>query len=183
MQNLRPYVFWQFDAPYWFQKLNSSSQGLSQNNAEKILSQSSQFTKKPSHFQKDFLLFVSQFKSPLMLLLIGVITFLTLLYVLKVKEATFQTGLFIESIVTELFILFIIRTHKNLFKSKPANSLFVLSIIGLFLTISLPYLPFANNIGLVPLPLKYMATMLLIVLVYIMTADILKVWFFKKYKG
>jgi P-type Mg2+ transporter len=112
-----------------------------------------------------------------------VITFLTLLYVLKVKEAAFQTGWFIESIVTELFILFIIRTHKNFFKSKPGKYLFLLSIAGLVLTISLPYLPFAHNIGLIPLPFKYMATMLLIVFAYIITADILKVWFFKKYKG
>ncbi len=115
--------------------------------------------------------------------LFDVITFLTLLYVLKVKEATFQTGWFIESIVTELFILFIIRTHKNFFKSKPGKYLFLLSVVGLILTISLPYLPFADSIGLVPLPIKYLATMLLIVLAYIITADLLKVWFFKKYKG
>ncbi|MBC7408593.1 MAG: magnesium-translocating P-type ATPase [Arcicella sp.] len=114
--------------------------------------------------------------------LFDIITFLTLLYVLKVKEATFQTAWFIESIVTELFILFIIRTHKNFFKSKPGKYLFLLSIAGLILTISMPYLPFAHNIGLVPLPFKYLAVMLLIVVAYIITADILKVWFFKKYK-
>jgi P-type Mg2+ transporter len=112
-----------------------------------------------------------------------IITFLVLLYGFKLRESSFQTGWFIESVLSELFILFIIRTHKNFFKSKPANSLFLLSIIGLILTILLPYLPFANDIGLVPLPFKYMATMLFIVLVYIITADILKVWFFKKYKG
>ena len=115
--------------------------------------------------------------------LFDIITFFTLLYVLKVKEATFQTAWFIESIVTELFILFIIRTHKNFFKSKPGKYLFLLSVIGLILTISLPYLPFANDIGLVALPFKYVATMLLIVFFYVITADILKVWFFKKYKG
>jgi P-type Mg2+ transporter len=112
-----------------------------------------------------------------------IITFLVLLYGFKLRESSFQTGWFIESVLSELFILFIIRTHKNFFKSKPANSLFVLSIIGLILTISLPYLPFANDIGLVPLPFKYMATMLFIVLAYIITADILKVWFFKRFKG
>jgi P-type Mg2+ transporter len=115
--------------------------------------------------------------------LFDVITFLTLLYVLKVKESAFQTGWFIESIVTELCILFIIRTHKNFFKSKPGKYLFLLSVAGLILTITLPYFPFASDIGLVPLPFKYMATMLLIVVAYIITADILKVWFFKKYKG
>jgi P-type Mg2+ transporter len=111
-----------------------------------------------------------------------VITFLTLLYVLKVKESAFQTGWFVESILTELFILFIIRTHKNFFKSKPGKYLFLLSILGVIITIGLPYLPFAKQIGLTPLPILYLTTMLAIVAVYIITADILKVWFFKKFK-
>jgi Mg2+-importing ATPase len=115
--------------------------------------------------------------------LFDVITFLTLLYVLKVKEAAFQTGWFIESILTELFILFIIRTHKNFFKSRPGKYLFVLSILGLVLTLTLPYLPFANTVGLVPLPLFQLGAMLIIVAVYIITADLLKVWFFKKYRS
>ncbi len=109
-----------------------------------------------------------------------VITFLILFYILKVKESAFQTGWFIESILTELFILFIIRTHKNFFKSKPGKYLFVLSILGLLMTLTLPYLPFANDIGLTPLPIVNLSAMLLIVAVYIVTADLLKVWFFKK---
>jgi P-type Mg2+ transporter len=110
-----------------------------------------------------------------------VITFLTLLYVLKVKESAFQTGWFIESILTELFILFIIRTHKNFFKSKPGKYLFILSIVGLILTLGLPYLSIANNVGLTPLPFLNLGVMLTIVVIYILTADLLKVWFFKKF--
>jgi Mg2+-importing ATPase len=113
--------------------------------------------------------------------LFDVITFLILYYVLKVKESAFQTAWFVESILTELFILFIIRTHKNFFKSKPGEYLFILSILGLIITISLPYLPIASTIGLSPLPFFNMGIMLIIVLVYIITADLLKVWFFKKH--
>jgi Mg2+-importing ATPase len=116
--------------------------------------------------------------------LFDVITFFTLLYILKVKESAFQTGWFIESVLTELFILFIIRTHKNFFKSKPSKYLYLLSIIGLIITLGLPYIPFfANEIGLVPLPLINLGVMLIIVAVYIFTADLLKVWFFKKYRS
>ncbi|MBI2284464.1 MAG: magnesium-translocating P-type ATPase [Bacteroidetes bacterium] len=113
--------------------------------------------------------------------LFDVITFVILLYVLKVKESAFQTGWFIESILTELFILFIIRTHKNFFKSKPGKYLFILSVVGLVITLGLPYLPFAGDIGLIPLPILNLGVMLLIVAAYIITADLLKVWFFKKY--
>ena len=110
-----------------------------------------------------------------------VITFLILYYLLKVKESAFQTAWFVESILTELFILFIIRTHKNFFKSRPGKYLFILSFIGLVLTLILPYLPFADKVGLSPLPFLNMILMLIIVAIYILTADLLKVWFFKKH--
>lgn len=115
--------------------------------------------------------------------LFDVLTFVTLLYVLKVKESAFQTGWFIESILTELFILFIIRTHKNFFKSQPGKYLFILSIVGLIITLVLPYTPLAVETGLTPLPFINLCAMLVIVVLYIITADILKVWFFKRYRN
>ncbi len=115
--------------------------------------------------------------------LFDVITFLTLLYVLKVKESAFQTSWFVESILTELFILFIIRTHKNFFKSRPGRYLTLLSVFGLVLTLGLPYTPLSSTVGLVPIPLFNLGILLSIVAVYIITADILKVWFFKKYRS
>jgi Mg2+-importing ATPase len=128
------------------------------------------------HFIRNYMLFFGIHSS-----LFDLITFLTLLFIFKAKETAFQTGWFIESILTELFILFIIRTYKNFFKSRPGKYLFILSLLGLVLTTALPYLPVASNIGLSPLPLAMLGTMLLIVAVYIITADLLKVWFFKKY--
>ncbi|MGL2966188.1 magnesium-translocating P-type ATPase [Flavobacterium sp. XGLA_31] len=110
------------------------------------------------------------------------ITFITLYFVLKVKESAFQTGWFIESILTELFILFIIRTHKNFFKSKPGKYLFILSVAGFVMTLGLPYTPLAAEVGLTPLPLINLSAILLIVAAYILTADWLKVWFFNKYR-
>ncbi|MNE01489.1 Magnesium-transporting ATPase, P-type 1 [compost metagenome] len=113
--------------------------------------------------------------------LFDLVTFLILYYLMKVKESEFQTGWFIESVLSELFIVFIIRTHKNFFKSRPGKYLFIFSTIALILTIGLTYLPFSNDIGLTPLPMINLGAMLLIVAVYIITADLLKVWFFKKY--
>jgi len=115
--------------------------------------------------------------------LFDLLTFMTLYVVLKAKESEFQTGWFIESVLSELFIVFIIRTHKNFFKSRPGKYLFILSFIALALTIGLPYLPIANDIGLTPLPIVNLGAMLLIVAAYIFTADVLKVWFFKKYQN
>ncbi|MBK9735705.1 MAG: magnesium-translocating P-type ATPase [Saprospiraceae bacterium] len=111
-----------------------------------------------------------------------VITFIVLLYVLKAPESAFQTAWFVESVLSELCILFIIRTHKNFFKSRPAKYLFIMSVVALILTIVLPYLPYADKIGLIPLSVTQLLSMLSIVMLYILTADLLKIWFFKKYR-
>lgn len=111
------------------------------------------------------------------------ISFLTLLFLLKSKESEFQTGWFIESVLSELFILFIIRTHKSFYKSKPGKYLFIFSILALTLTVGLPYMPFASRIGLTPLPMVNMIAIGLILAGYILTADLLKVWFFRKHRS
>jgi Mg2+-importing ATPase len=111
------------------------------------------------------------------------ITFLTLFHVLKVKSSDFQSGWFIESVLSEIFIIFIIRTHQNFFKSKPGKYLFILGSVALILTIGLPYMPFAQDIGLSPLAPITLGAMLIIVTTYIITADLLKVWFFKKHRN
>ena len=115
--------------------------------------------------------------------LFDMITFFVLFYVLKAKESAFQTGWFVESTIVQLLILFIIRTRNNFFKSKPGKYLFILSIAGLAVTVALPYSPLAIQIGLIPLPFLNISLMFLIVLAYIFTADLLKVWFFKKYRS
>jgi Mg2+-importing ATPase len=115
--------------------------------------------------------------------LFDMITFSTLLFVFKVKESSFQSSWFVESVMTQLFILFVLRTHKNFFKSKPGKYLFLLSIIGLIVTLVLPYTSISTAIGLVPLPWKQLLAMFAIVFLYIFTADVLKVWFFKKYRS
>jgi len=115
--------------------------------------------------------------------LFDVLTFITLYYFLKVKASEFQTGWFVESVLTELFILFIVRSHKNFFKSRPGKFLFILSVLGFIITVGLPYSPFAGMVGLTPMPLAMLALILLIVACYIITADLIKVWFFKTYRA
>ncbi len=115
--------------------------------------------------------------------LFDMFTFFTLLFLLKTQASDFQTGWFIESVLSEIFILFIIRTHKNFFKSQASRYLYIFSAIGVTLTIALPYLPLAAEVGLRPLPLLNLSVMLGIVILYVVTADLLKVWFFKTFRS
>lgn len=109
------------------------------------------------------------------------LTFASLYFYMKVSEAVFQTGWFIESVLTELFILFIIRTHRSFFKSRPGRYMLIFSSAALVLTIVLPYLPLARDMGIVPLPGSVLLMVTCIVVGYILTADLLKVWFFRRF--
>ncbi len=111
--------------------------------------------------------------------LFDLLTFFVLLKWFHADASSFQTGWFIESVLTELFILFIIRTRKKFFTSRPGKYLFLLSILGLVLTLGLPYAPFAATFGFIHLPINMLLVMMVIVALYIGTADMLKVWFFK----
>ena len=102
------------------------------------------------------------------------------LYKLFKSEQVFHTGWFIESICTELLILFVVRTHRSLLKSKPGKLLIALSALGLFITIALPFTPFAAQLGFVVPPLQLLGIISGILVLYVVTADILKLIFFKK---
>ena len=141
--------FWQYDANYWFAKLNCSANGLSQKQAAVIFSTANNFIKTDSGFVRDIKQLLSQFKSPLMLLLIGAVVLSAFL-----------------GDTTDVYII-----------------LFIVLSTGLLITLALPYSPIAASIGLSPLPLLNLSAMLLIVTAYIFTADVLKVWFFKKYRS
>jgi Mg2+-importing ATPase len=108
------------------------------------------------------------------------LTFYVLFKLYKANEEVFHTAWFIESICTELLILFVVRTHKSLLKSMPGKLLIVLSILAFVITIVLPFTPFAADLGFVVPPLQLSGVIAGILLLYVVTADIIKVMFFKK---
>jgi Mg2+-importing ATPase len=65
--------FWKFDKDYWYQTLQSSENGLTQTSVDKIHNLSPEHRHSKSQLRKDLILFIKQYKSPLMLLLIGAV--------------------------------------------------------------------------------------------------------------
>ena len=108
------------------------------------------------------------------------LTFFALYKLYKANAEVFHTAWFIESILTELLILFVVRTHKSLLKSKPGKLLIWLSVLSFVITIALPFTPFAAGLGFVVPPLQLLGIIAGILLLYVVTADIIKVIFFKK---
>ena len=107
------------------------------------------------------------------------ITFYLLYFIYKLPESDFQTGWFIESTITEILILYIIRTRKSFLKSKPANWLIMTGVIALLITIILPVFPFSDLLGLNKPTIQVSAGIALILLAYVITADLVKIIFFR----
>jgi P-type Mg2+ transporter len=102
------------------------------------------------------------------------VTFGLLYFVFRASPQEFRTAWFMESLLTEILILLIIRTQRPFFKSKPSKYLLWAALLTFFACISLPYLPFAGLFELYPLPLPLFGCIMAIVAVYILLAEVSK---------
>jgi len=107
------------------------------------------------------------------------LTFAALLLLFKVHESAFQTAWFIESVITEVLILLVIRTTRRAWRSRPSPWLLWTGVFVIAATISLPYWPFANLLGFVPLPPGLLAGMVGIAVLYALLSEYVKGRFFK----
>ena len=108
------------------------------------------------------------------------LTFGVLLYLFKASAQVFQTGWFIESLLTELVIALVVRTRHVFFRSRPGKLLLVSSLIFIGITLVIPYLPFVSVLGFVPLPLPLMLAMLGLTALYVLTTEVAKKYFYSK---
>lgn len=98
------------------------------------------------------------------------------------QQALFQTGWFVESLMTQTLIVYIIRTAKIPFlQSRPALPMLLVTLTIMAVAIYLPYSPIASVLGFVPLPAKYFLWLALILSSYCVLTQLMKTWFVKKY--
>ncbi|HOF38615.1 MAG TPA: magnesium-translocating P-type ATPase [Candidatus Hydrogenedentes bacterium] len=96
----------------------------------------------------------------------------------------FQTGWFVESLLTQTLIVHIIRTKRvPFFGSRASLHLTVTTLIIMAIGIWLPYSPFASDLGMMPLPAIYWAWIALFLTAYAVLTHGVKTWFFKRYGG
>jgi Mg2+-importing ATPase len=98
------------------------------------------------------------------------------------SEHLFQTGWFVESLLTQTLIVHIIRTGRIPFiQSSPSWQLLVGTIVIMVIGSWLPYSPIASFLGFVPLPPSFWGWMLLFLMSYSVLCHFVKVWFLKKF--
>ncbi len=108
------------------------------------------------------------------------ITFGLLLLFLHATQTQFRTGWFLESVISASLIVLVIRSRKPFFKSRPGKYLLWATLSIFTATLILPFTPLAAIFGFGPLPVSFLLIIGLVVLFYIMTAEMVKKVFYKK---
>jgi Mg2+-importing ATPase len=113
-------------------------------------------------------------------------TFFVMLWVFKcwdpARASLFQTGWFVESLMTQTLIIHVIRTNRIPFLQSRANwPLTVTTLAIMAFGMWLPYSPLASALGLVQLPGLYWPILLLTLLAYTGLAQVIKVMLLRKH--
>lgn len=107
------------------------------------------------------------------------LTFVVLLLLFKANEQFFQTGWMLESVISAMVVMLIVRTKRPVIKSKPSNKLLLAIFLVAIALIAIIYSPINTYLGLIALPAQALLSMLAISLIYALTAEIFKKQFYK----
>jgi len=113
-------------------------------------------------------------------------TFFTMLYVFNAwhDPALFQTGWFVESLLTQTLIIHIIRTGRIPFlQSRASNALIATTLVICAIGVALPYSALGSALGFKPLPGLYWPILAGFLLSYGVLTHFVKVWFFRRWGG
>jgi Mg2+-importing ATPase len=96
------------------------------------------------------------------------------------ETAFFQTAWFIESLATQTFVIYIIRTNKIPFlQSSPSRSLLFSSLFCVILGAAITYSPIGKFFGFVQLPFTILLAIAGIVIIYLVLVEIVKRIFYR----
>jgi Mg2+-importing ATPase len=108
------------------------------------------------------------------------ITFFVLLRVFGSSEAVFQTSWFVVSVLTELIVVLVLRTHGPAWRSRPSAVLVWATVLVAIVVVALPYLDgVAAAFSFVPLTSTLVVALGLIVLAYAGCTELAKRWFYR----
>ena len=110
------------------------------------------------------------------------LTFGALLFILHATKDQFRTGWFLESVISASLIVLVIRSRKPFFKSRPAKYLLMATLLTVVATVALPFTPLGELFGFSRVPLSFLLLIATIVVFYIISAEIVKMVFYKRVK-
>jgi len=126
-----------------------------------------------------FMLFIGPISS-----IFDYVTYFTMITVFGAwtNPALFQTGWFVESLLTQTLIIHIIRTAKIPFVESIASpALITTSIVISIVGITLPFTWIGASLGFVPLPPLYWPIVIAIIGCYAVLTHLVKTWFVRRW--
>jgi P-type Mg2+ transporter len=138
------------------------------------------YLSRPRHwdmnFIRNFMLVIGPVSS-----IFDFLTFYVMVKLFHSGEALFHTGWFIESMATQVLVIFIIRTRKNPFKSRPTPWLIACSLTVVTVAALLPFTPAGRDLGFVAPPALFFLILILMLLAYLLAVEGMKRWFFRRF--
>lgn len=115
-----------------------------------------------------------------------IVTYLVMWYIFKCTtpehQSLFQSGWFIEGLLSQTLIVHMIRTRKIPFIQSRASIPVILTTFGVMVVgIMIPFTPLGASIGLVSLPWSYFPWLIAILLGYCFLTQFVKNWYVRKY--
>lgn len=108
------------------------------------------------------------------------LTFAVLLLVFTASEATFQTGWFVVSLLTELAVVLVLRTQGPALRSTPSRLLLWTTVAVVTVALWMPFTgTLASAFGFAPLSAELLGALVLIVVAYVVVTEIAKLKFFE----
>ena len=112
-------------------------------------------------------------------------TYLLMYFVFKANTpanaSLFQTGWFVESLISQTLIIHIIRTNKlPLFQSRASWPMSLTTLLVMAAGVYLPFSPVAGALGFTPLPGLYWLFLFITVICYVALTQAVKTWLLKK---
>jgi len=108
-------------------------------------------------------------------------TFGFLLVALKAGVSEFHTGWFVESLASQVLVIFAIRTRRSPFwRSRPSRALIGAALAAILVAIVLPISPLAGALGFVGLPPLFWAALATFVVAYLAIVEVVKRWIYRE---
>jgi Mg2+-importing ATPase len=111
------------------------------------------------------------------------LTFYIMLKVFDANEVLFHTGWFIESLATQVLVIFVIRTRFNPFVSRPHPLLLFTSLTVVVIAAVLPFTALGIYFGFVPPPLGFFLILAAMVAGYLVAVEWVKRRFYRHFIG
>ena len=194
-------AFWSIPAAELLQQLQTTPQGLTNDEARERFIRYGANLLKPKKRSNTLTLLLSQFKSPIILILIfasglsfflhdpldaGIILAIVLVsgllgFILHASPEEFRAGWFLESVISASLVVLVVRTRMPFFKSIPGKYLLTATLLVISVTLVLPFISVGRKLfGFTALPISFLILMGVIVALYIISAEVVKKAFYKK---